>query len=112
MRVMFQHLRTVPSRPSRTGKGYCRDKSKAWARAHGIDWRDFVRNGIEAETLEATGDAFALALVKHARECEARKQCVTRKAVVFDPAEAADQLLNAADSEAAILRIVGAKRDG
>lgn len=69
-RVTFEHLRTIPR--ARGGRGYCRDKSKAWARRHGIDFKDFVRNGIEAERLEAIGDAFALALVKWARECEAR----------------------------------------
>jgi hypothetical protein len=33
------------------------------AAARAFDWKDFVRNGIEAEKLEATGDGFALALV-------------------------------------------------
>jgi hypothetical protein len=36
----------------------------------GFDWKDFVRNGIAAERLEATGDGFALALVDWARKCE------------------------------------------
>lgn len=70
--VTFQHLRTVPR--ARGGQGYCRDKSKAWARHHGIDFKAFVRDGIPAERLEAIGDAFALELVRWARECEARKQ--------------------------------------
>lgn len=68
--VRFEHLRTIPN--ARGGKGYCRDKTKAWARMHGLDFRDFVRNGIDAERLEATRDGFALALVKWARECDAR----------------------------------------
>lgn len=68
-RVTFQHLRTVPARG---GKGYCSRGARPWAQQHGIDWSDFVRNGIEAERLEAIGDAFALALVKWARECDAR----------------------------------------
>lgn len=69
MIVTFRHLRTVPG--FNTRPGFCRDKSKAWAKRHGLDFRDFVRNGIEAEKLEAIGDAFAIALVKWARECDA-----------------------------------------
>lgn len=79
-RVTFQHLRTVPSRPSRRGKGYCNRGARAWALQHGFDWGDFVRNGIEAEKLVAIGDAFALALVKHARECEAREAAAAAEA--------------------------------
>lgn len=71
MRVTWQHMRTIPSR---RGRGYCRNGAKALAKRHGLDFRDFVRNGIEAETLEATGDAFALALVAWARECEAKER--------------------------------------
>ena len=65
MIVTTRHLFTVPGYSKRPG--FCRDGARRWARAHGIDWRDFVRNGIAAERLEATGDAFALALVQHAR---------------------------------------------
>lgn len=71
MRVTTRHLFTIPGYSRRPG--FCRGQSRAWAQRHGLDWRDFVRNGIEAETLEATGDAFALALVKWARECEAKE---------------------------------------
>lgn len=35
--------------------GGCRD-AKFWCTEHGIDWRDFVRNGIDVEVLKATGD--------------------------------------------------------
>lgn len=71
MIVTHRHLFTIPGFSTRAG--FCRDKSKAWARANDIDFKDFLRNGIEAERLEAIGDAFALALVKWARECEAGK---------------------------------------
>lgn len=70
MRVTFQHLRTIPYFNKRPG--FCRAGARAWAAQHGIDFRDFVRNGIEAERLEAIGDAFAIATVKWAHECEAR----------------------------------------
>lgn len=70
MRVTWQHMRTIPSR---RGRGYCRNGARALAKRHGLDFRDFVRNGIEAEALESTGDAFALALVAWARECETKE---------------------------------------
>lgn len=70
--VTRRHLLTVPYYNARPG--FCRDKSKAWARRHGIDWRSFLRQGIPASRLEATGDAFALALVRWARECESRER--------------------------------------
>lgn len=71
MIVTFQHLRTVPYFSK--SPGFCRDSAKEWARKHGLDFKDFVRHGIDAEKLEAIGDAFALALVRWARECEARE---------------------------------------
>lgn len=71
MIVTTRHLFTIPGFSTRPG--FCRDKSRAWARQRGIDWKDFVRNGIEADTLEATGDGFALALVDWARECAAKE---------------------------------------
>ena len=70
MRVTTRHLFTIPGYSRR--RGFCRGKSKAWAARHGIDWREFVRNGIEAEVLTATGDAFALALVEWAMQCEGK----------------------------------------
>lgn len=35
--------------------GVC-PKSRYWFEKHGLDWRDFVKNGISLETLRATGD--------------------------------------------------------
>lgn len=71
MIVTTRHVFTIPGFNKRPG--FCRNQAKAWGRSHGFDWSDFVRNGIASERLEATGDAFALALVKWARECEARE---------------------------------------
>jgi hypothetical protein len=70
--VTARHLFTIPGYSARPG--FCRPKARAWAAQHGFDWKDFVRNGIDAEKLEATGDGFALALVAWARECEAQEQ--------------------------------------
>ena len=67
MIVTARHLFTSPGYSKR--RGFCRGKSREWFRAHGLDWRDFVRHGIAAETLEATGDGLALALVAWARAC-------------------------------------------
>lgn len=71
MIVTFQHLRTIPGFSPRPG--FCRENARLFCRRHGISLRDFVRNGIAVERLEATGDALALALVKWARECEAKE---------------------------------------
>lgn len=71
MRVTFQHVRTVPYFSKRPG--FCRDGMRRWFAEHDLDFHDFVQNGIEAEKLEAIGDAFALAAVKWARECAAHE---------------------------------------
>lgn len=72
MIVTTRHLFTIPWFSPR--RGFCRDRSRAWFRAHGFDWGHFVRNGIHADQLEATGDALALALVAWARECAAQER--------------------------------------
>ena len=68
--VTTAHLFTIPSFSKRPG--FCRGRSRAFCERHGIDWRSFVRDGVEASRLEATNDGMALALVAWARECEAR----------------------------------------
>lgn len=68
MIVTTQHLFTIPGYSRRAG--FCRSGARAFFHRHGLDWRGFVRSGIEAEKLEATGDALALALVNWARESE------------------------------------------
>lgn len=49
-------------------QGFCRSGARRWFAANHLDWRDFVKNGIEAERLLATGDALAIAVVKWAAE--------------------------------------------
>lgn len=63
------HFRTIPSRG---GKGYCSPGGRLWFKAKGWDWGDFVKRGLPEETFLATGDGLAIALVKWAREYEAR----------------------------------------
>ena len=54
--------------------GLCVNGSRAWFERHGLDFRTFLREGLDAQTLLATGDAMALRVVNYA---EARAQ--TRK---------------------------------
>lgn len=68
MIITTRHLFTIPGYSK--SNGFCRTGSRDWFRAHDLDWRDFVKNGIHSEVMEATGDGLALALVKWARECE------------------------------------------
>jgi hypothetical protein len=53
--------------------GLCRRGVRTWCAAQGIDWLDFVANGIDAEVLTATGDAMALRLVQWAEQREAER---------------------------------------
>lgn len=46
---------------------YCAGGARRWAARIGLDWAAFVRDGIEAAALEATGDAMALKLVQYVR---------------------------------------------
>lgn len=78
MIVTTRHFFTIPGFSARPG--FCRDGGKKWFAAHGLDWADFVRNGIEAERMAATGDALGLALVAWARECEERERAAREAA--------------------------------
>ena len=60
MIVRVQHLRLVTGYSTRPG--ICAKGAREWFEARGWDWRDFVRNGVDADRLRATGDAFAIAL--------------------------------------------------
>jgi hypothetical protein len=50
----------------------CCSGMRAWFARHDLDVLDFIRNGIPAERLEATGDHFALTVCKLARAQAAR----------------------------------------
>ena len=62
MIVRVQDLRLVTGFSA--NPGYCHRGARAWFAQRGWDWGHFVRHGIAADTLRATGDAFALALVQ------------------------------------------------
>lgn len=63
------HVRGVPGFGPRPG--LCARGTRAWFERHGLDYAAFRRDGIDAAVLEATGDALALAVVKHAKETDA-----------------------------------------
>lgn len=50
----------------RAAKG-CSRGARAFCLRHGIDWAAFLKDGVPAERLEATGDAMALNIVEVAR---------------------------------------------
>lgn len=45
----------------------CSRGARAFFERHGLDWRQFLREGIPASELAATGDALALRVVEVAR---------------------------------------------
>lgn len=66
--VTRRHLFTIPGFSRR--QGFCRAGARDWFARHRLDWKQFVRSGIEASKLEETGDGLAVALVAWARKCE------------------------------------------
>jgi hypothetical protein len=44
--------------------GHCARGAKAWFAAHGLDFRRFLREGIPAETMLATGDGQGIQVVE------------------------------------------------
>lgn len=45
----------------------CSGGSRRFFESHGLDWQDFLKNGISAAKLAATGDHMALTLVEKTR---------------------------------------------
>ena len=67
--VRVEHLRGVAGFSTRPG--FCHRVARQWFAAHGFDWSDFLKEGIDSAALIATGDPMARALVQHAEESEA-----------------------------------------
>jgi hypothetical protein len=57
-RVTMRHMRQA---------GYCSRGCRAFFARHGLDWTGFLKGGIEAGALEATGDAMAVNVAGIAR---------------------------------------------
>lgn len=51
--------------------GYCNRGSRDFFDRHGLDWREFLHDGIDAEILLSTGDAMASRVVEQAQKREA-----------------------------------------
>ncbi|MBM1222906.1 MAG: hypothetical protein NXI03_11145 [Alphaproteobacteria bacterium] len=49
----------------------CFQGARPWFARHGLDWQVFLREGLEAEVLAATGDALALRVIAIAEAREA-----------------------------------------
>ncbi len=47
--------------------GLCMNGSHAWFERHGLDFRAFLREGLDAQTLLATNDTMALRVVNYAK---------------------------------------------
>lgn len=56
-----------------TANGNCAKGVRLWFRGHGLDYQDFVKNGIDIEPIEALNDHFGNAVAKRARERIARE---------------------------------------
>ena len=65
MRVTMDHLRRAPGFGMRPG--FCAQGGREWFAYYGLDWGAFVRDGIDADVLEATGDALGLRVAAFAR---------------------------------------------
>lgn len=48
--------------------GYCNKGSRSFAAKHGLDWCEFVKNGLPEEIFTQTGDAMAIRLVEFTKE--------------------------------------------
>ncbi|MBK3745241.1 hypothetical protein G3A39_39340 [Paraburkholderia aspalathi] len=46
----------------------CAHGAYKWFKSHNLDFKDFLKNGIPASKLIATGDAFAIGAVEATRE--------------------------------------------
>lgn len=71
MIIRLEHLAGV--RGFSATLGFCRRGARAWLHRHGIDWAQFRHHGVDETVLLAVGDPFALAVVKHAHDMEARR---------------------------------------
>jgi len=52
----------------------CFQGSRPWLTRHGLSWQDFLAKGIEADVLEATGDALAKRVIAQAQARMARER--------------------------------------
>ena len=70
MIVTHRHLRTVPLLGHKAG--YCNRGARLWFQRHGLSWAEFLRHGLDENTLLATRDPMAKKLVEYARASHGR----------------------------------------
>ena len=51
--------------------GYCNRGSRKWFRDHGLDWAEFMQNGIDVRQLAHIDDAMVTKAVNYAKAREA-----------------------------------------
>ena len=51
----------------------CHKGARQWFSHYGLDWSDFVHNGIDSAILLSTGDAYAKQLIETVEQWEAAK---------------------------------------
>ncbi len=66
MIITIQHLRSTNTWLAKSG--YCASASREFFKRYGLDWNDFVKNGIPEEKLLATENALAINLVEFAKQ--------------------------------------------
>ena len=63
--ITIDHVRAV---------GLCVNGTRTWFARHDLDFRTFLRDGCDAETLLATSDAMAKRVVEHARNQSSQQE--------------------------------------
>lgn len=62
-RITLDDCRAVPSFGKKSG--YCARGMRLWAEQNKLDFKDFLKNGIEIEKLRATNDPLALNIIEY-----------------------------------------------
>lgn len=71
MKATLAHMRSIEGfGPT---PGFCARGGRVWAQRVGLDWSEFLREGIDVERFEAIDDAFAQAFAAHVRQVEATR---------------------------------------
>lgn len=71
-RISIDHVRAV---------GLCVNGTRTWFARHDLDFRAFLRDGVDAQTLLRTGDAMAQRVVEHASQKQSGNGQDTNKQV-------------------------------
>jgi len=64
VKITMAHIRQV--RGFSKKPGFCASGTRDWFKRYGLDYSDFLKNGIDEEKLLETGDPMAIATVEQA----------------------------------------------